>query len=68
MCFGDMGNTVLKYMFLETFDINMCSIWIWILLAIYKVEGLKYAFLKGFDINSILICTRFGFGFTYDDK
>ena len=57
MCFGDMGNTVLKYMFLETFDINMRSIWIWIwiLLVIYKVEGLKYAFLKGFDINMYAI-------------
>jgi len=44
MCFGDMGNTVLKYMFLETFDINMRSIWIWILLAIYKVEWLKWRF------------------------
>jgi len=42
MCFGDMGNTVLKYMFLGTFDINMRSIWIWILLAIYKVEELKW--------------------------
>jgi hypothetical protein len=41
MSFEIWRNTVLRYMLLGVFDINMQSIWIWILLVIYKVEKLK---------------------------
>jgi len=34
-------NAVLRYTLLGIFDINMRSIWIWILLVIYKLEKLK---------------------------